>query len=332
MSNSITLEHEHLVLSWAERVNVKKGLVGKVHGVYLMPRSRKVTHLVIQRRLSRRNHLIDIDSVIKGEDGIRRLPQGHQKVDVSPRRGSVRLTPKTRVHCADGSSLPLLGVTMAVGNCNIEAIIVSSLKKPRIISHDQVRNLSSGSPSISLRQDELMEMPVYVPDQEAYGNAMEALTTHDTSHHDAYRAVHLEVKHGVARLTGNVRFPIDKKIAENSVRKAIGILSVSNEIITDWDLSIYLSEALACDKLTYRGLVLIESFLGHISLQGHLNSQSSADRAVAVVDGVSGVRSLRNDIRLEAVPTTESHVILDTNNHDPDPHMPQEYMGDQNTM
>ncbi|MCL0044222.1 BON domain-containing protein [Dehalococcoidia bacterium] len=332
MANPIILEQEHLVLSWGERVNVKKGLGGKVRGAYLMPRSGKVTHLVIQRGLSRRNYLIDIDSAIQGEDGIQRLPRGHQRVDVSPRRGSVRLTPKTMVHCADGSSLPLLGVILAAGSCNIEAIIVTVLKKPRVIPHDQVRKLSSGSPSIPLRQDALMEMPIYVPDQEAYDNAMEALATCNTSHYDAYRVVQVEVKYGVARLTGNVRFPIDKKLAENSVREATGILGVSNEIVTDWDLCIYLSEALAYEKLTYRGLVLIESFLGRISLQGHLDSQDSTDLAVAVVDGVSGVRSLRNDIRLEAVPTGESLVTLDTNNHDPDPHRIQEYVDNQNTM
>jgi osmotically-inducible protein OsmY len=169
----------------------------------------------------------------------------------------------------------------------------------RAIRHDLVQNLASGSPSVRVSLQEAALLPVHRPDREALRNAVVALEK-ATPVGDTYAAVDLQVRDGVAYLTGNVLFPVQREEAERAVGRAKGVLEVQNGIVTDWGLRLEVAAALVREGVSHQGQVSVRSVRGKVTLLGRLPSQELAGQAQAVALEIPGVRGLSSEIRVEA--------------------------------
>ena len=314
-TQSITMERKHLAISWGKRVVSEAGWSGKLRGAYLAPRTGRITHVLVRRGLLRRAEPRLLDDSRQEEDGLLVLSQQQRQSAAAPGRGSIPLSPRTMVRCSDGASLRLQGLILNRESRTIESILVGDQGNARAISHHHVQKLTSGSPSVTLAQADLEALPVYRPDDEAQRNALAALANADPTGGGVLAAVRIYVVDGTAQLSGNVRFPVQRRNAERAVRKARGVLEVQNAIVTDWDLSIASAEALAREGITRQGLVLVKSALGRVTLNGHLPSQQYVDYAVAVARGVPGVQSVEQSIQVRPVPAPEPATVAETAEH-----------------
>lgn len=57
--------------------------------------------------------------------------------------------------------------------------------------------------------------------------------------------------------------------------------------------------ALIEDTLTKATEINVETFKGVVQLSGFVSSQAAANRAVVLASGISGVKSVKNDMRLK---------------------------------
>ena len=295
------MERKHLVLSWGKRVINQSGRSRKLRGVYLAPRSGQITHALVQSRPFRHPTPMTLDNATEEANGVLVLPEQQQQGTATPSRGSVRFTAKTSVHCSDGASVSLQGLILDRGRRAMEYVLVGNQRNAHAVHHSQVQKFASGSPSITLGYPALETLPVFRPDDEAQRNALAALEDADPTG-DTFRAVQLDVVDGTAYMSGSVRLPVQRALAEETVAKAKGVLGVDSSIVADWDLCIAIAEALAQEGLTRQGLVMVKSSLGRVTLSGHLPAQELIDTAVAVAAKVAGVHSIEHSIRVQAHP------------------------------
>ena len=299
------MEHKHLALSWGKRVLSEAGWSGKLRGAYLAPRSGQITHILVQRGLFRRAEPQRLDRPKQESDGTLVLQEQQRQGAAAPGRGSIPFSPRTMARSADGASFPLHGLILDLEGRTIESILVGDRGNARAVSRQHVQKLTSGSPSLSLALADLEALPVFGPDDEGQRNALAALASADPTGGGTFGAVRVRVVDGTAHLSGNVRLPVQKADAERAVGRARGVLEVWNAIVTDWDLSIAIAEALAREGATRQGLLSVRTSLGHVILNGHLTSLEYVVLSVAVARGVPGVQSVDQNIEVRPPPAQE---------------------------
>ena len=299
------MQQSNLALIWGARVTSLAGWSGKLRGAYLAPRSGKFTHVLVKRGLFGHAEPLTLGNAMQGTDGVLVLPEKIRQDSAGPGRGAIPFTQRTVIHNSDGTSLPLCGLILDKESRTLKYILAGTRGNARAIPHHEVQKLTSGSPSITVGQTDLETLLIYRSDDEALRNAMAALAGADPTGGGTFGSVHLQVIDGTAHLTGNVRLPGQDREAEEAVRQAKGVLEVQNAIVTDWDLDILIAEALAHEGLTRQGLLLVKSSLGRVALSGRLQSQGSADQAVAVAAAALGVQSIRHNIEITPLPADE---------------------------
>lgn len=285
---------KHLALSWGERAIKNGGRHAKIRGVYLVPRSGKISHVMAQSGLFRLVQTAALSQATQGRNGIVILSSHHG--DSAPARGSVPLTATTVVHLSDGGSLPLRGLILDYERHTIHYILVGTRPKATCIPYSQVQKIASGSPSINLTHSDLENLPIFRPDDEAERNAIASLADSEPSDGGAFSATNITVQDGTGLLSGNVRLHVQKTQAEEAIRRTTGVLNVENALVTDWDLRITIAESLAKESVARNGMVSIKSSLGHVSLTGYLPSLESIERTAVLAAAVPGVQSIKHNI------------------------------------
>ncbi len=304
------MERKYLAIPWGVRVVSEDGWSGRLQGAYLAPRSQQIAYVLIRRGGFGRPEPAKLGNARQEADGILILPSQTQG-NGTPARGSAPFTPKTVVRCSDGVAVPLAGLILDRQSQQIECLLVGASRDARAVPMQHVQKLASGSPSIALRKADLDGLPIYAPDHEAQRNALATMEKADPTG-DTFNAARVQVVDGTAYLTGNVRLPVQKEDAEKAVARGKGVLNVQNAIVTDWDLSISIAQALAENGLMRQGLVMVKSFLGRVRLSGHLATQEMVDGAVTIATGVAGVRSVAQDIRVKPLSTPEPATVAET--------------------
>ncbi|MBI4339898.1 MAG: BON domain-containing protein [Chloroflexi bacterium] len=286
----------NLALLFRSRIANQDGWSGRLVGVFLAPRTGQATHVLAKGGFFSKPLTLALSGAQSREDGALLLAQGAQ--GQPPGRGSVRLTAITPVSLG-GRSVPLQGLILDWRTGAPRYILVRHAGDIRALRHEQVQNLTSGSPTARLTPEEIAALPVYRPDAQTGRNAADALQAVD-SWSGNYAAVKMQVVEGAVYLSGNVQLPVQKEEAESAVRRAKGVLAVQNHIITDWDLRIAIAEALAKKGVTRDGYVSVRSVLGVVNLLGHLSCQVHLDNALQITRAVPGVRSVGSYLQLDA--------------------------------
>jgi len=73
----------------------------------------------------------------------------------------------------------------------------------------------------------------------------------------------------------------------------------TGEYIDDSVITTKVKTALVNDPVTKATEINVETFKGVVQLSGFVSSQAAINRAVELARGVSGVKSVRNDMRLK---------------------------------
>ena len=296
------MEQRHLALFWGIQVVAQDGRAGKLQGAVLAPRSNRISH-VIMRRGFRGTVTLPLNRAQQEVDGTLMLrPAARESArPAKPRRGSVSFSPRSVVRYNADATLPLRGLLLDGQDNAVAALLAGPARDPKVFSADQVKNLGAGSP-VAIDHVDPSALPSYRPDAEAQRLANEALRDADPTGGDTYSAVRLEVRAGTTYLAGNVRLPIQKVEAEQAVRGAPGVISVENDIVTDWDIEVAVAEALAQAGLTRGGTVLVRSSKGHITLGGGLLSAEQIQQAVALAEAAVGIWEVASAIEVVEPP------------------------------
>ncbi len=118
------------------------------------------------------------------------------------------------------------------------------------------------------------------------------------------------IDNGVVTLSGAVTRPILKSDAENAVKRIPGVVQVANNIkvlpLSDFDNRIRVAEYRAIFRTgsMYRYAVganpsihiIVEN--GHVTLKGVVDNQADKNQAYIAANGVAGVFSVTNDLRV----------------------------------
>jgi hyperosmotically inducible protein len=73
----------------------------------------------------------------------------------------------------------------------------------------------------------------------------------------------------------------------------------TGQYIDDTVITTKVKAALVDDPLTKAIEINVETFKGVVQLSGFVASQAAADQAIALARGVSGVKSVKNDMRIK---------------------------------
>ncbi len=73
----------------------------------------------------------------------------------------------------------------------------------------------------------------------------------------------------------------------------------TGQYVDDTVITTKVKAALIDDPLTKATEINVETFKGIVQLSGFVSSQAAANRAVELASGVSGVKSVKNDMRLK---------------------------------
>lgn len=89
-----------------------------------------------------------------------------------------------------------------------------------------------------------------------------------------------------------------------SVVTAVGCASTSSkegtgEYIDDSVITGKVKAALVKDETVKATEVNVETFKGAVQLSGFVSSQAAANKAVEITRGISGVKSVKNDMRIK---------------------------------
>jgi osmotically-inducible protein OsmY len=117
---------------------------------------------------------------------------------------------------------------------------------------------------------------------------------------DRYRvgsrnSISYKVSQGQVTLTGHVSSPMLRTQIAGWVQGALGVHSVSNELVADADLKVEVAQALGRDHLTRPFMIRVGSSDGWIQLAGEVPTaevQAMAEAAAAAVPHVRGVLTL----------------------------------------
>lgn len=290
-------ERGPLALLWGGRALAPHGWAGRLKGAYLAPRTGQVTHLLVQRGPLRTPAPFPLSGARQAPGGELVLAQGQESE--GPRRGSLLLSPERALRRPDGPAAPLSGLIVDGAGRSILYLLARYRGQTRAIPMGLVKNLASGSPSMDLYPEEFQSLPTYLPQREALESARAALSEADPTGR-TFARVGLDVRGGTVFLSGNARLPSDQRDAEEAVRRAPGILAVEGHITSDYEIELAVARAVAQAGLMRRGLVLVKSSLGQVTLRGTLPSQDLVDQAANLASAVPGVRQVTQEVSLKA--------------------------------
>ena len=74
----------------------------------------------------------------------------------------------------------------------------------------------------------------------------------------------------------------------------------TGQYVDDTTITTKVKAALLADKAVSSMAINVETFKGTVQLSGFANSQNEINQAVAVARSVTGVKAVKNDIRLKA--------------------------------
>lgn len=304
------MDRKYLAILWGGRVSSEDGWSGRLQGAYMAPRSQQISHILIKRSIFGRPKPLKLENAQQEADGTLILPS-QQQGNAAPAKGSVSFTSKTVVNYSSGASLPLRGVILNREHLRMEYILSGTGREARAIPMNLVDKLASGSPSVSLEKAMLETLSIFKPDVEAHRNAQAALEKADPTE-DIFHYVQVQAVDGTAYLTGNVRLPVHKEDAGRAAASAMGVLTLQNSIVTDWELDISIADALAREGLMRQGVVTLKSSLGRIRLSGHLTTKELVYKAITVATGIAGVHAVEHDIQVRPMPTLEPATVAET--------------------
>lgn len=170
---------------------------------------------------------------------------------------------------------------------------------------------TKGQVTLRLSREELHRLPRFQPDSYIHRQVEYILYDHDGEEGLDASAISIAVRDGVVTLSGNVRADMASGLAARLASSVAGVVEVENQLMSDWDVQLAASKAIVQDSIAPQGVIMVNSSLGQVRLEGAVSDQETAERAVQAVRAVPGVREVVPLIRVKPGAGSEGALLVD---------------------
>ena len=290
---------------------------GKAAGVVLHGAAFKANHLVVRHGLLfPKSYAVPWSQVASwGEEEVRLAVTAETLFRMpAPSKDPQRLlTGATPVISKDHHLLRLGGVTLDVASGDLVRLLVRSpgLASGRLVPVKMAHRETKGQVTLRLSREELHRLPRFQPDSYIHRQVEYILYDHDGEEGLDASAISIAVQEGVVTLSGNVRADLASRLAARLASSMAGVVEVETQIMSDWDVQLAASKAIVQDSIAPQGVIMVNSSLGRVRLEGMVSDQETAERAIRVVNDVPGVREVVRLIHVEPMAKSEGSLPAD---------------------
>jgi hypothetical protein len=155
---------------------------------------------------------------------------------------------------------------------------------------------------LGIDREDFLARPRYLPDDELRLAVYESLRTlgvlrYTTMRLTPFKAIEVEVGNGVVRLSGHVASELHRHEAVRRVAATPGVRRVEDRLVSDDQLVDAVAQAMLPHRELQPSRVKVSATLGHVVLEGDLDSPRDVELAVSVAAAVPGVASVENRLR-----------------------------------
>ena len=157
------------------------------------------------------------------------------------------------------------------------------------------------------------------PDAQAGDDAGTARELQSKLNKSQFKDVRVEVRNGVATLSGTVNLYENKADADKRAHKIKGIVAVRNDIevagpnVSDQELRAKLAEKLEYDRVGYGNLfdaISVGVQNGVVTLGGHALDYPTRDSAIGLVSTYPGVKDVVDEIQVDPTDPMDAQIRL----------------------
>lgn len=269
----------------------------RVRGVKVEAERLEVEDLVVERGLVRRSYLIPFRDVTRSPNGVLAVPYPERELTghkIASRReyGTVgHVVSRSTSLLSDEKRLGRVThvIIDAKSSTLVELVVKGGREKAQFtLVPTAAISLEGDDVRLSTTEEEFLKLPIYRPDADIAYAVDRALYNDPITGPVDYKGIRLVVDSQQVTLHGNVRAPSARNAAEKVTGAVDGVLGVTNEIVSDWELEMQIAGKLAQDSRTSRARILVHSSMGRVRLEGNVSSaeiRSAADEVTALVFG-----------------------------------------------
>jgi len=147
----------------------------------------------------------------------------------------------------------------------------------------------------------LDQLPPYRPDSIIAADVEQALWADEVIRALDLETIDATVNDGVVILNGHASTPATKARAERAARQVPGVQGVVNQIITDGEVEVAVSQALAHDPRTCEQHIFVSANHGIVTLSGTFDGTDTRAAAEQVAGSVPLVRGVINELQAPGV-------------------------------
>ena len=170
------------------------------------------------------------------------------------------------------------------------------LSQDVIVPVDQISRIDKRGVWLAMERAALEQLPSYRPDHAIAEDVERALWSDEVLRAIDYEAIDIDVHDGLVTLLGYASTSTNKKRAERAARTVLGVLEVENQIVTDEEITIAVSQTLSRDERTHDLRILVSARHGIVALNGEVGSAEERTIAEEVAASVPQVRGVVNYI------------------------------------
>jgi osmotically-inducible protein OsmY len=208
------------------------------------------------------------------------------------RRALAGLRPGLPVFCVD-SRRPVGKVegVLQQPSARDAKLLVRSGRLRSIVRRVPASDIDSVGPDrvvLGLERWQFEAKPLYLPDEEVQQAVYDALKAVGPLRYTALRQVEVEVRNGVARLSGHVPTELHRQEAVQVAAAPPGVVKVEDELMTDERLVRAIAVAMLPHPELQPSKITISANLGTVILEGELDSPREVELAAIVAASIPG--------------------------------------------
>jgi osmotically-inducible protein OsmY len=167
-----------------------------------------------------------------------------------------------------------------------------------VITLDYIDFVDEENVYLSVSRIELKKLPTYRPDNVLVALVLQALWEDTVLRRTQYRQIHVDVKNGIAYLSGYVSSPSMNTSAEKAAYKADGIWKVMNHLAIDSEMRIAVSQAIGKDSRTRNAKIFVGVNNGFVTLTGQSPDPAGRSAAQEQAVAIPKARGVLNSIKV----------------------------------
>jgi osmotically-inducible protein OsmY len=281
-------------------IHTEDGELGTLIQLAVDPARRLLTHVGVRFGLFGRVHLVPTQVIAEASPEIAQITIARADVEKLAQSGTggVIFSEKTQI-VLNGKRLgKLTQLTI-----NRETLALRHMVADRglggevLVSAADIAQVDARHILLDVTQPGAQPLTPFRPDAELYTDVRQAIESYPRLRIDL-DGIEIHAIDGVVWLKGYVSSELNRRLVQDQLINIRGMAELHNELITDTDLAATVSAALASDPRTAGERIGVYPSLGTVRLRGSVRTQAARDAAGQVATGVSGVKSVDNDLHI----------------------------------